>query len=135
MAIIYNGHAVSELWIRDASQSTNKMPPLGRNLQDEVYLDKLAEWIDGLAEDAGDIDNTFIYPNPSFGFVNVQFRRAWEPPFELYLYGVSGQLIAKHISESHVFNLDLSTQPTGVYFLELNHDGKKQVQKILLNNN
>jgi len=39
-------HAASELWIRDASQSTNKMPPLARSLQDEIYLDNLAKWID-----------------------------------------------------------------------------------------
>lgn len=128
-------HAASELWIRDASQATNKMPPLARNLQDEVYLDKLAEWIDGLSEDAGDIDNIFIFPNPSLGQVSVQFRRAWEPPFALSVYGTAGQLIGNYIAESHVFNLDLSTQPSGIYFLELNYNGERQIQKILLNNN
>lgn len=128
-------HAASELWIRDASQGTNKMPPLARSLQDEIYLDKLAEWIDGLSEDAGDIDNIFIYPNPSFGQVYVQFRRAWEPPFEINIYAMSGQLIGKHVAESHLYNLDLSRQPSGIYLLELNYNGERQMQKILLTNN
>jgi len=128
-------HASSELWIRDASLSSNKMPPLGRSLKDDIYLDNLAEWIDGLSEEAGDINNIFIFPNPSFGFLNVQFRRAWEPPFEFKVYSVAGQLVGNFVSDSHVYNLDLSNQPTGIYLLELNHNGERQVRKIFLKNN
>ncbi|MEM8582860.1 MAG: PQQ-dependent sugar dehydrogenase, partial [Bacteroidota bacterium] len=36
-------HQHSQLWIRDASLEETRMPPIGRNLVDEYYVDKLAE--------------------------------------------------------------------------------------------
>jgi len=56
-------------------------------------------------------------------------------PFELTVYGLAGQLIGNYISESHVYNLDLSAQPSGIYLLELNYNGERQIEKILLNSN
>ena len=38
----------SALYVRDASSGSDKMPPIGRNLTDETYLETLIGWIDGL---------------------------------------------------------------------------------------
>ncbi|WP_345169100.1 NPCBM/NEW2 domain-containing protein, partial [Algibacter aquimarinus] len=41
-------HANSMLFMRDSSTSSDKMPPIGRNLVDEDYINELVGWIDGL---------------------------------------------------------------------------------------
>ncbi|MDP5158909.1 MAG: RICIN domain-containing protein, partial [Flaviramulus sp.] len=41
-------HANSMLFMRDNSTSSDKMPPIGRNLVDEDYINELIGWIDGL---------------------------------------------------------------------------------------
>ena len=41
----------SELWVRDQSTGSDAMPPLGRNLVDEEYIDVLTAWINGIEED------------------------------------------------------------------------------------
>ncbi|MGS0527812.1 RICIN domain-containing protein [Zobellia nedashkovskayae] len=41
----------SVLYVRDASTSDNRMPPIGRNMLDEDYLQTLIGWIDGLDVD------------------------------------------------------------------------------------
>ncbi|WP_345278373.1 NPCBM/NEW2 domain-containing protein, partial [Litoribaculum gwangyangense] len=41
-------HANSMLYMRDNSTSNDKMPPIGRNLVDEDYINALIGWIDGL---------------------------------------------------------------------------------------
>nr|MUH40408.1 T9SS C-terminal target domain-containing protein [Zobellia laminariae] len=38
----------SVLYVRDASVSDNRMPPIGRNMLDQDYLETLIGWIDGL---------------------------------------------------------------------------------------
>ncbi|MBU2946731.1 PQQ-dependent sugar dehydrogenase [Zobellia uliginosa] len=38
----------STLYVRDASNSDDRMPPIGRNMLDEDYLEILTGWIDGL---------------------------------------------------------------------------------------
>lgn len=40
----------SELWRRDQSTGPEKMPPMGRALVDEDYINVLTSWIDGLDE-------------------------------------------------------------------------------------
>ena len=41
-------HSNSMLYMRDASTGDDRMPPIGRNLNDEDYLEELIGWIDGL---------------------------------------------------------------------------------------
>ncbi|MEL6851449.1 MAG: NPCBM/NEW2 domain-containing protein, partial [Bacteroidota bacterium] len=40
--------STSELWVRDQSTGTNKMPPVGRSLPDADYLAELTTWINNL---------------------------------------------------------------------------------------
>ncbi|MEM8906513.1 MAG: PQQ-dependent sugar dehydrogenase [Bacteroidota bacterium] len=125
-------HASSELWIRDASMETNRMPPLARNLLDQIYVDKLAEWIDGLSEDAGKVEELLVYPNPSSGYLVVQMSRSWEPPFQINVYSINGQLVQQQASDTHVTYLDLNNQPAGMYAIEMLIGEDRQIQKVVL---
>ncbi|MDA9774115.1 NPCBM/NEW2 domain-containing protein [Saprospiraceae bacterium] len=48
--VIPGNHAHSQLWLRDASTTEEKMPPLGRSVLDRKWIETLAFWIDGLTE-------------------------------------------------------------------------------------
>jgi len=125
-------HASSELWVRDASLDGNQMPPLARNLIDRQYVDLLAEWIDGLEEDAGRVTNFLLYPNPSQGFVTIRVNDDWAPPYSLSIWNSNGQLISRSTENSNSISLDLSEQQTGVYILEVEAGGKKVVKRLMV---
>ncbi|MAW87850.1 MAG: hypothetical protein CMJ42_15125 [Phyllobacteriaceae bacterium] len=126
-------HATSELWIRDASLNSNRMPPIGRNLVDETYIQALAEWIDQLSPDAGKLHTSLIYPNPTDQFLNIRVRDNWPGPFNLQLFGANGSLVLSHFSEENAIGLDLGGYPSGIYFLEIvNSTGEREQYKLLV---
>ncbi len=127
-------HATSELWIRDASLSSNRMPPLSRKILDQNYLDKLAEWIDGLSENAGKKDQFFIYPNPGFGHLVIQLPKAWEPPLQLALFSMNGQLMNEFEMDTHVTNMDFSTYPPGIYLMKTVYQGESYFERLVISN-
>lgn len=112
-------HEVSEFWIRDASLTENRMPPIGRNLIDEAYIDALAEWIDGMPEDIGEVKESVVFPNPSFGEFALRLRDGWEGPFTIHVYSISGQKVLTRKSYTQNIHLDLSDRPAGLYEVEV----------------
>ena len=46
--IIPGASANSLLWIRDNSVGTDKMPPVGKSLVDDTYINQLSQWINNL---------------------------------------------------------------------------------------
>ena len=126
-------HANSEIWIRDSGLGSNKMPPIARNIVDEVYVDALAEWIDQLSEDAGKISHFIIYPNPSSGWLSVRISNDWQGPFNLSLRDMSGKNVLSYFSESPSISLGLNHLPAGVYYLEVNDfTEQKALEKVIL---
>ena len=125
-------HQRSELWIRDASNEELKMPPLARNLVDEEYVEKLAEWIDGLTEEEGEIASLVVYPNPSFGHLFVQMRRLWEPPFQLEIYDVQGKIIRNETFTTHSYFVEFNDLSNGTYFIKVNANDQQFVEKVIL---
>lgn len=125
-------HAASEIWQRDASLAENRMPPLASNLVDEEYIDALAEWIDGLPQNAGAIKELLVFPNPSSGLFNVRVYDDWEGDFSIAVYTTSGQVLLRQRSEEHAFQVDLSGFPAGHYLIDVSgSDGNKKVRKLL----
>ncbi len=125
-------HQHSELWIRDAADSKLKMPPLARNLVDEEYIEKLAEWIDGLSEEDGEIESLLIYPNPSFGHLFIQMKRIWEPPFQIQLYNLQGQMLLNENFNSHSYFMEFDDLSNGTYFIKVNANEQQFVEKVIL---
>lgn len=119
-------HQSSELWVRDASTEDNRMPPLGRNLVDEVYIDALVEWIGNLPDDYGTFSEMLLFPNPSNGDLAVRISDDWAPPFQLVIQDNAGQFIMeKHADNKSVF-LDLVGLPAGLYVLEIMDSQKRR---------
>ncbi len=125
-------HASSELWIRDASTEDDRMPPLGRNLVDEYYIDALAEWIDGLTNDAGAFQDIAVFPNPSTGAFSLRISDQWEAPFRIRVFGSAGRVLREEVRESRSVFLDLSDQPGGVYMLEIEAGGRRQMKRLVV---
>jgi len=131
--VLPGNHQVSEIWIRDASLEENRMPPIARNLVDEVYVDVLAEWIDGLPEDAGTFDDMLVFPNPGNGWLNLRVSDNWIPPFIIAVYSARGELIHSEEREAKSLQLDLTYLPTGIYSLEVMDANNREVKKFVVN--
>ena len=126
-------HTVSELWIRDAADAENRMPPIGRNLIDENYVEKLATWIDGLPTDAGRFSELLLFPNPGNGYVNLRVSDDWSGPFTVNVYARTGQLMYNREHETPSVLIDFSNQVAGVYTLEIFTDSQREVRQFVIN--
>ena len=114
-------HAESELWLRDQSTGEDRMPPIGRNLVDEAYVDALAAWIDGLGEEELEVQTKgFItFPNPSDGWMVVRANPGLALPLRLEVYGADGRLVHTERHEDHDFDLGLQRVGPGTYVLSI----------------
>ncbi len=124
-------HSESELWIRDASEGSDMMPPLARNLVDEVYVAALAEWIDGLPEDAGKNEEFILFPNPSDGNLILRLSDSWETPIKISLYSITGELVWVENYDTKSIYLELSDFPAGTYILEGITGENKILEKVV----
>lgn len=111
-------HMASELYQRNASLDTDKMPPVSKNVLDEIYLEKLAEWIDQLDESRGIVEETVLFPNPSQGFLYARFPDAWAAPISINIYDLNGNLIHQEISPNQSVYLELTVPTPGIYILQ-----------------
>jgi len=79
--------------------------------------------------------NSFIiYPNPSKNVFNIKFS---EPTgFNLNITNLTGQVIiseAKIDSHQNAYKLNMSNYPSGIYFLNIESNGKNITKKLILN--
>jgi hypothetical protein len=73
-----------------------------------------------------------VYPNPSQGLLNIDFGS--ETTVELFVKDMLGKVLLTYSIENQTrTELDLSSQPNGIYFVEVYVNGTKQVQKIIKN--
>lgn len=125
-------HARSELWIRDASEGEERMPPLSHNVIDEVYIEKLAEWIDGLSEDASQLDRNILFPNPSSGWISIRMRDDWTGPYNFTVYSMEGRLITQLQSEQLSQHFDFTFLPKGTYVLRIEAGEEQQIERFVI---
>ena len=82
--------------------------------------------------------NLNIYPNPSKGFVNINFELNENSPVSIRIYNMNGQFSDVLKNESslskgkHEFSVDLSSLANGVYFIILNTKNNTSVKKLIL---
>jgi len=115
--ILPGDHTKSELWLRDSSIDENKMPPLSRNIKDEVYLKYLAQWIDGLSPERAEINQFYCFPNPGSGYFNLRFPDNWSLPVEIKVYNLQGYQITRLQSENLFLPINLTGLASGMYIL------------------
>ncbi len=70
-------------------------------------------------------DNISIFPNPTFGIVNINTS------FNNYTLEITDVTGKKLLSENNVKTIDMSEFVSGIYFIKINTDDKIYVQKII----
>lgn len=71
-----------------------------------------------------------VFPNPTNGLINLKTDRIENK--EIKIYNVYGDCIYQHTGTVSNFQIDLSSQPTGIYFLKIKTTGKVRVKKIVM---
>ena len=112
-------HQDSELWIRDQSIEEDKMPPLGKNLVDEEYVEALAEWIDGLPNPAESVENFITFPNPSDGWMILRINPEWTLPVAIEVFSIDGRLVHSLQHDFHHLHLGLQRVGRGTFLLKV----------------
>jgi len=126
-------HENSEIWVRDASESSNQMPPLGRTFVDQLYADSLAKWIDNIDEEEVPVFKELtVYPNPTSDWIAIRIQENWEGPFTLDIQSISGHDIRRFQSDSHFEYVDLQNVPTGTYLLTVTAGEYRQTRKFVI---
>ncbi len=78
-----------------------------------------------------------VYPNPASKSTSVKFSVLNSSQVELSVYNVQGEMVKTLMNKkmnSGVYStiIDLSDLPTGDYFIQLDADGKTEVQKLMI---
>ncbi|MFM2305485.1 MAG: hypothetical protein RLZZ367_154 [Bacteroidota bacterium] len=125
----------------------------GENTSDEMYWLPL-QWVSYQAGDenidmevTGVKDDLFypvqnklypVYPNPSANTVKAGFSLRELGRINLKLYNMNGQVVSTiannqlYMSGVHTVDIDLSVLPAGIYSLQLEKDGERQSQQIVV---
>ncbi|MBA3829619.1 MAG: T9SS type A sorting domain-containing protein [Taibaiella sp.] len=91
---------------------------------------------DGVGTIAG-VNDLAVYPNPSDGIFNVTFNTARTiGELRMNVTDMTGRQVAqrsyKGTTGKFTENLDLDSQPKGIYFLEVVADGERMIRKIVI---
>jgi len=82
------------------------------------------------------IDNLFIYPNPSRGLFNISFESLKSQDFEITLHNMIGKVIFSDKFDNffgkYNHQIDLSTKSKGIYFLEIETNEGVINKKLIL---
>jgi hypothetical protein len=89
----------------------------------------------GINETAGDIVNFNIYPNPSSAVFNVVLELSHNVPVEINVYSITGQTIGvspKDNAANGTYQIDMSGEAEGVYFVKLKAGDNTMIRRITL---
>ena len=76
-----------------------------------------------------------ISPNPSNGYLGIQIKDLGFKSAELKIYNVLGECIYKSTIINPKFQIDLSSQPHGIYFYKVGSlEGMIATGKIVISN-
>ena len=78
-----------------------------------------------------------VYPNPSDGVFNFEFRLSEKADIQLRVFGMDGKLlrdvnIQRGVSGHYVQSVDLTELPAGVYLYRLSVNGKSHTGKLTI---
>jgi len=85
---------------------------------------------------SSDNSNFNVYPNPSTGYLTVNYSSTENTSLNIRLTNVEGQIIyseQKQLNGIYNQNLDFSSLAKGIYFLEIITNKETLVKKIILN--
>ncbi len=124
---------MSEIWIRDSSLGSIKMPPLAKNKLDESYLSVLKDWIENMQE-LSVKEEFVIFPNP---ITERRFQIATDYEIiKIGLYDLTGREIPIEISniDSPQKEVEITGEiEKGIYNLIYQTNNKMFFRKIAIN--
>ena len=89
--------------------------------------------------DPGAGNNAFsysIYPNPSSGFLSIEYLSLSANNQALNIYDVTGRLVYKDLLSPSSFSttktMNLNHLPAGIYFLVFPNEGEEMVERIAI---
>ncbi len=73
-----------------------------------------------------------VYPNPTTGIVNIDINTEDMENAELKVIDIVGKVIYSVDNVSNTMNIDLSDNPSGIYFIQIKNDKQNVSKKIFL---
>jgi putative lipoic acid-binding regulatory protein len=102
-----------------------------RATSDGQYVDFNIHVIIKEMEGVGESTTSFmVYPNPTSGALTLFIADAQH--FDYEVYNIIGQSVMKGATVGQEAVLDLSDCPKGVYFVSVNYDGNRLIQKVIV---
>lgn len=86
------------------------------------YIDAVELYVDstvGVVEHQMEYEKVLIYPNPSIGFLNVNFVGEMNDSYQLRLVAVSGLQVREQKLTERATTVDITDLSKGVYFVEI----------------
>ena len=81
------------------------------------------------------IRNIQAFPNPSTGIVNVMLPLSYENEFKLEVFNLLGEMVVSRTiaaGSDTLITIDLSSEPSGVFFLKIISNNTYGIEKILI---
>jgi len=73
-----------------------------------------------------------FYPNPTNGLVNVEFYSLPEPGTTIQVFNQLGQSVMTRKADSQINQLNLSTNPNGLYYIKVTTEKASRTGKVIL---
>ena len=75
-----------------------------------------------------------IYPNPSNGVFNIDFSSSTDlTDVSIRLYNINGEVVISKVAETSTERFDISSYPTGIYFIEINSGSEVNTYRLVVN--
>lgn len=110
----------------DSGNRTDRYITIERVTESDSLKQQEIKELDYLAE-----ENIKVYPNPTYGKINIEFSVTPETPAFLTLSDQSGRFVESYEIQNASSQIDLSTYGRGVYFLRIAVKGEKLLYKII----
>jgi len=91
---------------------------------DDFKFDVLATL--GLNDISASNEVIAVYPNPTNGIINIS---GVDKVDAIKVFSISGQLVKETVNTNII---DLSSERSGLYLIEIQHEGKTSVNKLIL---
>lgn len=102
---------------------------------DDVYFAKVEIWWEDLNAGLFNLDSKAQFsmaPNPSEGIFTVTLEEEGVSTFDVQVIDVAGRTIYSGTSMTDELSIDLNNQNAGVYFVNVDAEGKTATRKLML---
>ncbi|MEO0876385.1 MAG: T9SS type A sorting domain-containing protein [Bacteroidota bacterium] len=78
------------------------------------------------------VESSIVFPNPSYGMLNVKVNPNWSDPFGLRVVNIKGQVVYEQQLENHDNQLFLYDLLPGTYYLILSAEGQEETKQVVI---